>query len=277
MLRGCLKNKQCGEKVLYYFLTLNSFNPNIENQLPKITNERFNYITNKLGDYNPNYTYNPDGYILILLINPKGLFKTSFKKELPALVAVREAVCKLIKTIRKYTNRKIVIRPKEMMSFPIDDETVVDNSKPIMDIINDIYCCFTTNSKMVLDFALYGIPLFNIDLYKAEYFEKIYINDISCIEKLNKIILPDRDAFLRWYYSFMYFPEELKTIEQYHEMIKRYYLTPNKLPVTKPSPDEEKRLIKTQKNQFDKELRLINKKNGTNLTRKDFKLKKQNP
>ena len=77
--------------------------------------------------------------------------------------------------------------------------------------INDTYCVFIQNTKLVLDFIHKGIPVFNLNFSPFNYFPEINIKELSLIEKLkeNENLLPNRKSVLKKYYYHIYFPDEV--------------------------------------------------------------------
>lgn len=196
----------------YYFITNNSWNPNFS-YTKSISNSKISEYQ-KIFSFEDNYTINKDGFILIILNNSYGWFKKNckitYKKDRTNYF---QMLNNLVSQIRKHTNRKIVLRlhPKDrnhklefyMKKMTIDYE--IDNETEMTDLINNTYCVFIQNTKLILDFVNKGIPIFNLNFYNMNYFPEIQIKDISKIEELNTIELPNRQKFLERFYSFITF------------------------------------------------------------------------
>lgn len=188
----------------YKFITLNSLNPNKFNDI-KISNERINFILSRMLPFSNEYKYKENGIILIILNNINGWFKNYYKDNLENLLK------KLIKNIKKITKRKIVVRlhPKNRNKIlNIDINMNIDNNTPLIKLMGECYCCFIQNTKLMFDFINYGVPLFNLNFYDINYFNDIYIKFIN-LNNLNNILLPDRQKFIKKYYKFIYFNDEL--------------------------------------------------------------------
>ena len=89
------------------------------------------------------------------------------------------------------------------------------------DTLNNCYCCFIQNSKMIFDLVNKGIPLFNLNCYDVNYFNNIYIK-IKDIENLDNINLPNRESFLKYYYRFIFFKYELYEKDGLSKILKYY-------------------------------------------------------
>lgn len=89
---------------------MNSFHTGLYNYDRKISDERFNIITDRIGTFNPSYRYNKDGYILINLINAiQGWYKYSFNKKYPGygINPLRKSLQQLITNIRNTQTEKL--------------------------------------------------------------------------------------------------------------------------------------------------------------------------
>ena len=194
----------------YYFITNNSWNPNLSYTKPISKNKIMEY--KNIFGFEENYKINKEGFILLILNNSYGWFKETCRvKYNEDNTNYFKMINNLVSEIRKYSQRKIVLRlhPKDRnhklesqlkdknLNFDIDNETELDY------LMKNTYCVFIQNTKMILDFVNYGIPIFNLDFFKVNYFPEIQINDISKIEELNIIDLPDREKFLERFYSFI--------------------------------------------------------------------------
>lgn len=196
----------------YYFITNNSWNPQFS-YTKSISNSKISEYQ-KIFTFEDNYKINKDGFILIILNNSYGWFKKNckitYKKDRTNYF---QMLNNLVSQIRKHTNRKIVLRlhPKDrnhklefyMKKMNLDYE--IDNETEMTDLINNTYCVFIQNTKLILDFVNKGIPIFNLNFYNMNYFPEIQIKDISKIEELDKIELPNRQKFIKRFYSFITF------------------------------------------------------------------------
>ena len=230
----------------YQFITINSLNPNLgqDNLNVKYNDKRFNYILSRIYPYNNNYNYNKNGYILILLNNIYGWFSNYYSNNIEIDKDVDEyidfnnnivnnneekyflfkkSINFLIKNIRKYTNRKIIIRqhPKNRDINIKSNEFTVNNKSNLKNLLDNCYCCFIQNTRLLFYLVHKGIPLFSLDYYTFNHFSEIYIN-LKNIENINKINLPDRKIFLKKYYKFIYFKDELNDYNKFKNMLKYY-------------------------------------------------------
>ena len=199
----------------YYFITNYSWNPNFSFTKPISNKKILEY--KKIFGFQENYKINKEGFILIILNNSYGWFKDTCKiKYNKDNSNYFKMLDNLIYEIRKYTKRKIVLRlhPKdrnhklELQIKNRNNNFDIDNKTEILDLMENTYCVFIQNTKMILDFVNKGIPIFNLDFFKVNYFPEIQIKDISKIEKLDKIELPNREKFLERFYSFITFDIE---------------------------------------------------------------------
>lgn len=231
----------------YQFITINSLNPNL-GKLNKIINyddKRFNYILSRIYPYNDNYNYNKNGYILILLNNIYGWFSNHYSKnieidenideyinfnnnnlndyDIPKYILFQKSINFLIKNIRKYSNRKIIIRlhPKNRNINISSKEFTVNNIKKLDDLLDNCYCCFIQNTRLLFYLVHKGIPLFSLDYYTFNHFPEIYSN-IKNIENINNITLPDRKLFLKKYYKYIYFKDELNDYLKFKKMLNNH-------------------------------------------------------
>lgn len=234
----------------YQFITINSLNPNLgqDNLNLKCNNKRFNYILSRMYPYSNNYNYNKSGYILILLNNIYGWFSNDYSDnieidenvnkyiefnnnnlrddEVDKYNLFKKSINFLIKNIRKYTNRKIIIRqhPKNRDINIKSNEFTVNNKSKLENLIDNCYCCFIQNTRLLFYLVHKGIPLFALDYYKFNHFPEMYIN-LKNIENINKIILPGRKLFLKKYYKFIYFDDELNDYNKFKNMLEYYNIT----------------------------------------------------
>ena len=212
--------------IKYYFITSNSFNPNLSKQ-GSVDINRFKVISKKFN-YIKNYSFNENGHILILLNNIRGCFGEYYTNVIDKLE-------NLILSIREYSNRKIVIRfhRKQYHILTLKDDPFTKNVNNLVnkynitldhvikehnytqylsnETMNDTYCVFIQNTKLVLDFIHKGIPVFNLNFSPFNYFPEINIKELSLIEKLkeNENLLPNRKSVLKKYYYHIYFPDEV--------------------------------------------------------------------
>ena len=196
----------------YYFITNNSWNPNLSYSNPISNKKIIEY--KKLFGFEKNYKINTNGFILIIINNSYGWFKENCRiKYNQDNSNYFKMIDNLITKIRNYTDRKIVLRlhPKDRnhkleaqinkKNFKLD----IDNDSDILKLIENSYCVFIQNTKLILDFVNKGVPIFNLNFFNVNYFPEIQIDDISQIEKLDTIELPDREKFIKKFYTFITF------------------------------------------------------------------------
>lgn len=212
----------------YLFITLNSFNPNLS-EVPIYKNNEFKNLLN-FFKVSKEYKINLNGYIYIFLNNSCGFFKDNF------ISNINIFILNLIDKIRKFSNRKILLRfhPKDIIKnisvktydyisknykLKYNDNNLEYSDEDIFKVKKNIYCGFIQNSKLLFEFIFDGIPLFNLNLIKFNYFD-IFVKDISNIEKLNKINLPNRINFLKKYIRFIFFNDEnlIKNLEEKYKI-----------------------------------------------------------
>jgi hypothetical protein len=219
---GCKNNFD--KKYNYQFITINSLNPNKYNY-EYLSNERYNFVKSKMGKYSKNYNYKKDGYILLLLSNSGGWFRNNIINN-----SFINCIINLIKNIRKYTEREIIIRlhPKDLEKKDLINSIKKNNfinvelkTDNLNDTLNNCYCCFIQNSKMIFDLVNKGIPLFNLNFYDVNYFNNIYIK-MKDIENLDNIKLPDRESFLKYNYRLIFFKYELYEKNSLSKILKYY-------------------------------------------------------
>ncbi len=239
------------EKYNYQFITINSLNPNKYNY-DYLSNKRYNLVKSKMPKFSKKYNYKKDGYILLLFSNSTGWFKNNLKNKL----SLADNIINLIKDIRRYTDREIIIRlhPKDLEKHNFINSLKINNFKKVklkkkkyydlldtlnnllkindfkkvklkndnlLDTLNNSYCCFTQNSKIIFDLVNIGIPLFNLNCYNVNYFNNIFIK-LKYIENLENINLPDRELFLKYYYRFIFFTYELYEKDGLNKILKYY-------------------------------------------------------
>lgn len=205
--------------ISYFYITNESFNVNLSkkifNEKNKIKNNFFNDI------YSSNYNINNDGYILFVFT---GGWYHRFEKN------ILEYFDEKIKNIRKYSDRKIVLRFKKGLKYRkniiykleiLDNNIVVENKTPEEELFKECYVCFIQNTKFIFDFVARGIPVFNLDMYTVEFFKEIYV-DVKDIENLKNIELPDRKKFLEYHNQFIFEIDTLRDKEKFMNML-RYY------------------------------------------------------
>jgi len=212
----------------YLFITLNSFNPNLS-EVPIYKNNEFKNLLN-FFKVSKEYKINLNGYIYIFLNNSCGFFKDNF------ISNINIFILNLIDKIRKFSNRKILLRfhPKDIIKdisvktydyisknykLKYNDNNLEYSDEDIFKVKKNIYCGFIQNSKLLFEFIFDGIPLFNLNLIKFNYFD-IFVKDISNIEKLNKINLPNRINFLKKYIRFIFLNDEnlIKKLEEKYKI-----------------------------------------------------------
>ena len=196
----------------YYFITNNSWNPNLSYTKPISKNKIIEY--KNIFGFEENYKINKEGFILLILNNSYGWFKETCRiKYNEDNTNYFKMINNLVSEIRKYSQRKIVLRlhPKDRnhkFESQLKDKNLnfdIDNESELEYLMKNTYCVFIQNTKMILDFVNYGIPIFNLDFFKVDYFPEIQIQDISKIENLDDMDLPDREKFIERFYSFITF------------------------------------------------------------------------
>jgi hypothetical protein len=231
----------------YQFITINSLNPNLGeiNKNIEYNEKRFNYVLSRIYPYNNNYKYNKNGYILVLLNNVTGWFSDYYSNNIEIdenkneyiifsknindkydnkkYNLFKNSLYFLIKNIRKYSNRKIIIRlhPKNRDINIFSNEFTINDQNNIEQLINNCYCCFIQNTRLLFYLVHKGIPLFSLNYYIFNYFPEIYV-DIKNLENLNKEILPNRLIFLKKYYKYIFFKDELNKYDNFKNMLKYY-------------------------------------------------------
>ena len=98
---------------------------------------------------------------------------------------------KVIKTLKKHTDREIVIREKASRGERTND-TIYDA------LDNDIYALVTYNSIAAVEAIQYGIPAFALAPTAAD---PVGNKDLTQIENPNK---PDEELIQRWLHSIAY-------------------------------------------------------------------------
>jgi hypothetical protein len=125
--------------------------------------------------FNHQWKNNKDGYILIL---------PGLEDDPTSSVPVEQFVTQSVETIRKHTDRRIVIKahPHSKLTYknPISSNvTIMTGSSRIVDFKNDIYCAVLDSSTSIFELTELGIPtvttehsfgvgLGNTDLRKIE-------------------------------------------------------------------------------------------------------------
>ena len=208
-----------------WVISVNSLGTKYTNYIP-ISDDKFNYISNKYIKYNDSITYDKDGIILIYLNNSKGWFKNYtniFKLE------------DIIKKIRKYVSNRIIVRlhKKDFINKKIIDyidslskfDVKLDMQRTRWnELIKNMYCIFIQNSSIIFELLSYGIPIFSLkeivslNLYEAVYFPTEYLKDPSKYEF-------DRKTILKRYYSHILFEGHNAQIKSNFitELYKKYY------------------------------------------------------
>ena len=102
----------------------------------------------------------------------------------------------VVKNIRKYKKNKIIVRIhrsdhtneninkiKKIVSF--DKNTVVDcQNYEWKYLLNNCYCIFIQQAKIIFELFAYGVPLFNLDtMLRVNYYPQLYIP----LNKINEI------------------------------------------------------------------------------------------
>ena len=209
-INRCISNNNNLDNLIYYYITTNSFNPNYSKK-GKVDRDRFKLVS-KYFNYNHNYKINENGVILLMFNNLKGCFSNYYENFLEKLQT-------LIDNIRKYTNRKIVIRfhRKQYYLLTQEDEQFTKDLKKFIksnnknknnnielnhystehnitqyisnELFDNTYCVFIQNTKLIFDFVHRGIPIFNLNFIDYNYFDNICIKDLSIIDKLSDKVI----------------------------------------------------------------------------------------
>jgi len=214
-IAGC-KNNYLHNKI-YYFITNNSWNPKLSFSKKITDTELYKFQT--IFPYKESYYINKEGFIYIIINNTYGWFMNNCNvKYVVQNHNYKKMLINLIKNIRKYTNRKIVIRthPKdrnngnnyieirinEILNELNDTNISINNIIKSEDIVKNAYCVFIQNSKFILDFVNNGIPIYNLDFFNCNYFSEIQIKNLAIINNLEENIstLPNRIEFLKRFY-----------------------------------------------------------------------------
>ena len=200
-INGC--RFRINNNIKYYFITYKSLNPNLSLK-PSITEDKINKLF-EVFKYKEEYKINEDGFILILINNLDGYFSKDFKCN------INSYINNLVKNIRKYSNRKIVLRfhPKnKKYKFKVTDKNMIIIQNSCITVLKEnCYCVFIQNTKLTFDFVSSGVPIMEMNLIKYNYFNNIgiKIDQIENIKNLNdNNLLPDRKNFLLHYFPFIF-------------------------------------------------------------------------
>jgi len=130
----------------------------------------------------------------ILLVTPSNKVMTFFNLD------VKEWIDQTVETIKKYTDRPIVVREKQPRSVRIHDDTIE------MALDRDVHCLVTFNSIAATEALLYGKPAFTLGPNAAQ---SLCYNSLALIETPK---IPTLDEVEEWaaHLSYCQFtPEEI--------------------------------------------------------------------
>ena len=178
-----------------------------------IDNHKERYKVEISNVYNHQWKNNKNGYILILPgleHDPTMTYKS-----------VEEFVSQTVQELRKYTQRKIVVKPHPgsdvtYKNIKDDNFEVLHKSKKLNEITNDSYCAVIDNSTSIFELVNLGIPCitsnesFGVPLNNLE---------LSKVENLN---YADSKTVLKWYEEMSYteFTKEEYTQENIISVVK---------------------------------------------------------
>jgi len=101
--------------------------------------------------FNHQWKNNKDGYIVIL---------PGLEDDPTSSVRVDKFVANAVKTIRQYTERKIIVKahPHSKLTYDNLDVKVMTGSNRLVDLAKDIYCAVLDSSTSVFELTELGIP-----------------------------------------------------------------------------------------------------------------------
>jgi len=154
--------------------------------------KRENFLFPKMSEWK----YNQQGFILICTQNTKS-------KLWHGMPEPREWVRELITNIRKFTDRKIVVRSHPRSPFPVYEhnyENVTrqvpankqDFSDSLLDAIDNAWCVINHNSSPSVISVINGVPVF---CDKTSLSSAVSNYDLRCVESLK---YPDRSQWFEW-------------------------------------------------------------------------------
>jgi hypothetical protein len=189
----------------FFICTINSFNMKLNNYnlLNSVCEEKFQYISDNYINYNETIKCKKDGYIIIYLNNINGWWNSYLDIN---------KIYDLINKIRSYVNNQIIIKLhpknekyKNKIKIPKNSNVIFDcNEKKWEEIIDNTYCIFIQQAKIIYELFAYGLPLFNLnDIHKINYFEEFYLSmeNLKYEDLLENFKEIDRKNILKKYYS----------------------------------------------------------------------------
>jgi len=101
--------------------------------------------------FNHQWKNNKDGYIVIL---------PGLEDDPTSSIRVDKFVANAVKTIRQYTERKIIVKahPHSKLTYDNLDVKVMTGSNRLVDLAKDIYCAVLDSSTSVFELTELGIP-----------------------------------------------------------------------------------------------------------------------
>lgn len=212
----------CNSK--FYFLTKSSIDTK-NTKFNNISNESFEYISNKYIKYNENIKFNENGDIIIYLPNLIGFYRKYININ---------KLSNLIKFIREKKNNRIVVRlhhknhEKKYIKLIKKLVNNFDNIKVDLqkiewrDIFDNCCCVFIQNSTMIFILLSYGIPIFNIEMIlKLNLFPDLSINLNVLNDFKEEYSKLNRKELLSKYYSSICFASE--SLEDQTDLILNFY------------------------------------------------------
>jgi hypothetical protein len=136
--------------------------------------------------FNHQWKNNKDGYIVIL---------PGLEDDPTSSVRVDKFVANAVKTIRQYTDRKIIVKahPHSKLTYENLDVKVMTGSNRLVDLAKDIYCAVLDSSTSVFELTELGIPAITTE----HSFGMLLGNtDLSKIENLH---YASSEEVLNWY------------------------------------------------------------------------------
>ena len=136
--------------------------------------------------FNHKWKNNKNGYILIL---------PGLEDDPTSSVRVDKFVANAVKTIRQYTERKIIVKahPHSKLTYDNLDVKVMTGSNRLVDLAKDIYCAVLDSSTSVFELTELGIPAITTE----HSFGMLLGNtDYSKIEDLH---YASSEEVLKWY------------------------------------------------------------------------------
>lgn len=190
VLRGITKRKQmstCKEVGRdFYFVDTGYFGNSRKKLFHRITKNDMQYLgpikdrpSDRLERTNYRFKKFTPGKN-ILLCPPSAKAMTTFGLDLD------QWITETVETIKKYTNRPIVVREKQSRSVRVSVDTME------MALARDVHCLVTFNSIAAVEAIIYGKPAFTLGPNAAQH---ISLNDLSEIENP---FIPTQDEVYRF-------------------------------------------------------------------------------